>query len=106
MQRRQKEIGLLLSKNIWIEKTHLPLFLGDIQMIEELKREIAAAVSDAEKLDGEIKKELAKHPQYKNGASLHKKASTQRKNLSHCVRTSFPLRKRLMRRRKDPECPR
>lgn len=81
MQRRQKEIGLLLSKNIWIEKTHLPLFLGDIQMIEELKREIAAAVSDAEKLDGEIKKELAKHPQYKNGASLHKKASTQRKKL-------------------------
>lgn len=30
MQRRQKEVGLLLSKNIWIEKTHRPLFLGDM----------------------------------------------------------------------------
>lgn len=50
-------------------------------MIEALKREIAAAESEAEKLDGEIKKELSEHPEYKSRASLHKKASAQRKEL-------------------------
>ena len=81
LQRNQNEIRLLLSKNTWLEKTNLPLFPGDMQMIEALKREIAAAESEAEKLDGEIKKELSEHPEYKNRASLHKKASAQRKEL-------------------------
>lgn len=81
LQRNQNEIRLLLSKNTWLEKTNLPLFPGDMQMIEALKREIAAAESEAEKLDGEIKKELSEHPEYKSRASLHKKASAQRKEL-------------------------
>lgn len=81
MQRRQNEIRLLLSKNTWLEKTNLPLFPGDMQMIEALKREIAAAEREAEKLDGGIKKELSEHPEYKSRASLHKKASAQRKEL-------------------------
>lgn len=81
MQRRQNEIRLLLSKNTWLEKTNLPLFPGDMQMIEALKREIAAAEREAEKLDGEIKKELSEHPEYKSRASLHKKASAQKKEL-------------------------
>lgn len=81
LQRRQNEIRLLLSKNTWLEKTNLPLFPGDMQMIEALKREIAAAEREAEKLDGEIKKELSEHPEYKSRASLHKKASAQKKEL-------------------------
>lgn len=81
LQRNQNEIRLLLSKNTWLEKTNLPLFPGDMQIIEALKREIAAAEREAEKLDGEIKKELSEHPEYKSRASLHKKALAQRKEL-------------------------
>lgn len=95
LQRRQNEIRLLLSKNTWLEKTNLPLFPGDMQMIEALKREIAAAESEAEKLDGEIKKELSEHPEYKSRASLHKKASAQRKELESLCQNTLCAEKML-----------
>ena len=95
LQRNQNEIRLLLSKNTWLEKTNLPLFPGDMQMIEALKREIAAAESEAEKLDGEIKKELSEHPEYKSRASLHKKASAQRKELESLCQNTLCAEKML-----------
>lgn len=81
IQRRLDAARLLLNKNTWLQKTNYPLFPGDLLMISSLKSELAAAQSEAEKLDDEIEKELSEHPEYKNRASLHKKASAQRKEL-------------------------
>lgn len=81
IQRRLDAARLLLNKNTWLQKTNHPLFPGDLLMINSLKSELAAAQSEAEKLDDEIEKEMLEHPEYKNRASLHKKASAQRKEL-------------------------
>ena len=95
IQRRQSEIRLTLGKNTWLQKTNFRLFPGDMLMIDSLKNELAAEESKAKQLDEEVKKELEEHLEYKSRASLHKKATAQRKELESLCQNILCLEKTL-----------